>query len=144
MATKKLVTTESTQRNRGLKVIAAGILVMVIIVIAMRKSQPPVDNTSTIEPTAIPSPFIIVSTDPTDQDKYVEMAINDLASRLKVDPGQIKFTKATAQTFGNTSLGCPKPGVMYAQVLTPGYTIELTYLDKTYTYHAGSNKVVTC
>src|SRR3990172_10874441 len=97
MATKKTVTSEWIPKNRLL--IAAGILVMVIIIITIRKSQPSVDNTSTLEPTAIPSPLVIVSTDPTDQDKYVEMAINDLATRLKVDPDQIKFIKATAQTF---------------------------------------------
>src|SRR3990172_6079534 len=142
MATKKTVTSEWIPKNRLL--IAAGILVMVIIIITIRKSQPSVDNTSTLEPTAFPSPLVIVSTDPTDQDKYMEMAINDLASKLKVDRSLIELTKVTAQTFGNTSLGCPKPGMMYAQVLTPGYTIELMYLDKTYTYHAGSNKVVTC
>lgn len=137
-----MVTTERIPRNRW--VIAAGVIVLVIILISLRILKKPVDDTLTKEPTAFPSPLVIVSTDPTDQNIYVEMAIDDLVSQLKVDRSRIEFTKATTQTFGNTSLGCPKPGVMYAQVLTPGYTIELMYLDKTFIYHGGSNKVVTC
>ena len=45
-------------------------------------------------------------------------------------------------TFGDASLGCPKPGQMYAQVVTKGYKIIINYAGTSYDYRAsldGSN-----
>src|SRR5689334_14927307 len=36
--------------------------------------------------------------------------------------------------FGDTSLGCPKPGFMYAQVITHGYKIIINYAGVSYDY----------
>jgi WD40 repeat protein len=38
------------------------------------------------------------------------------------------------QNFPDPSMGCPKPGVMYAQVITPGIQFLLTYSGKVYDY----------
>jgi hypothetical protein len=48
------------------------------------------------------------------------------------------------QNFPDPSLGCPKPGVMYAQVITPGIQFLLTYGGKVYDYRVtldGQNTV---
>jgi hypothetical protein len=44
--------------------------------------------------------------------------------------------------FPDTSLGVPEPGKMYAQVITPGYTIKLVTDGQTYEYHASGEYVV--
>lgn len=141
-ANKKSFAEKGIGKNRWL--IAGGILVMVIALVFLRKLQFVTSDTSKIVPTAKPTPYILDSKDTVDQKKYIDMAVNDLAGRLKINADQINLVQVVANTFGNTSLGCPKPGVMYAQVLTPGFVIELSYLNNTYTYHAGLETVVTC
>jgi hypothetical protein len=39
-----------------------------------------------------------------------------------------------AWEFADASLGCPRPGQTYAQVITPGYQFLLNYADMTYDY----------
>jgi len=48
--------------------------------------------------------------------------------------------------WNDTSLGCPMPGVVYAQVITPGFRLVFEYQGQQSEYHTdqdGSN-VVTC
>ena len=48
--------------------------------------------------------------------------------------------------WGDTSLGCPMPGLVYAQVITPGFRFVFEYQGQQNEYHTdqdGSN-VVTC
>jgi len=68
-----------------------------------------------------------------------EMAIEDLAKRLNIATIQISLIEAKSVIWSNSSLGCPQPGMMYAEVLTPGYLIILSVNDKSYEYHAGKN-----
>ncbi len=47
------------------------------------------------------------------------------------------MVKVEAVTWGDTSLGCPQPGMMYAQVMTPGWrvTVEHAREGKRYDVH---------
>jgi hypothetical protein len=58
----------------------------------------------------------------------------DLASRLGVKENEISLVSAVVVTWNDTSLGCPEKGMMYAQVLTPGYRIILEVGGKQYDY----------
>lgn len=78
------------------------------------------------------------------QEEYIKLAVEDLGKKLGIDKKVIKLIKAEPKDWSNTSLGCPEKNIFYAEVITPGYIIELSTLGKTYTYHAGSNRVVTC
>lgn len=44
-----------------------------------------------------------------------------LAGQLGVAPDTLTLVSATAREWADASLGCPKPDMMYAQVITPGY-----------------------
>lgn len=66
----------------------------------------------------------------------IEKAKEDLAHRLSILGTQINLVEATAVTWPDASLGCPREGMAYAQVLTPGYLIRLEANGKTYEYHA--------
>src|SRR5216684_2169774 len=65
--------------------------------------------------------------------RLADLARRDLAARLKIDPEEVK-----------TSLRCPKPEASYAQVVTPGFLIELEAAGKTYRYHSDLSRVVFC
>lgn len=71
---------------------------------------------------------------------FVEAAVADLASRLDVDEDEITVVTAEAVTWGDTSLGCPQPGMRYAQVVQDGTYIELEHDGRTYPYHSGGER----
>ncbi len=71
---------------------------------------------------------------------YIDIAVADLAQRLTVDPSTIEVSSATLVEWPDSSLGCPQPGMQYAQTLTDGAKIVLTALGKQYSYHAGGSR----
>jgi hypothetical protein len=82
-----------------------------------------------------------------EQDKaaVVQAAKKDLAQRLNVRPESIELAGPIEEvTWPNSSLGCPEPGMMYAQVLTPGYRIKLQTSGKAFEYHTGKGVVKLC
>ncbi|MCS7001564.1 MAG: hypothetical protein NZ518_01830 [Dehalococcoidia bacterium] len=83
-------------------------------------------------------------TAPPDAQALVAAAREDLARTKAASPDAIRLRSVTARQFPDTSLGCPQPGMMYQQVITPGWVIELTLHNDVYTYHAGRNRVVRC
>jgi len=44
--------------------------------------------------------------------------------------------------WGDASLGNPEPGIMYAQMITPGFKMLLAAGGSTYTYHTSMDRVV--
>jgi len=73
-----------------------------------------------------------------------ESAIADLAGRLSISTDAITVRSVEAVKWPDASLGCAKPGRMYAQVITPGYRIVLQAGGKSYEYHTGAGNVVLC
>jgi hypothetical protein len=65
-------------------------------------------------------------------------AVADLAGRLGVDAAGIEVLEARLVTWPDSSLGCPEPGMMYLQVLTPGALVVLEAGGQPYRYHAGA------
>lgn len=71
--------------------------------------------------------------------ELVEQAKADLAVRLSVTVDQITLVDAKAVTWSDSSLGCPKPGMAYMEVLIPGFLILLDVDGRAYEYHAGGD-----
>lgn len=67
--------------------------------------------------------------------RQVEFARADLARRLGVDGERIEVLLARNVTWRDGSMGCPKPGRGYAQVLTPGVQIRLGHGKRQFDYH---------
>ncbi len=65
-----------------------------------------------------------------------------LAKNATLAVDDVQVLQATAQQWRNSSLGCPKEGMMYAQVITPGYLIEVKVGGKVYEYHTDTNQSV--
>ena len=69
-----------------------------------------------------------VGAEPLDDSPRLQMAVAaraDLARRLGIATTGIKIVSTDGAIWRDASLDCPEPGVMYAQVLTPGYRITL-------------------
>ena len=66
-----------------------------------------------------------------------QVAVDDLAARLGVDPGDVVTVSVDAVTWSDSSLGCPRKGFMYQQVVTEGTRIILEVDGKRYHYHSG-------
>lgn len=75
-------------------------------------------------------------------DPLVEEAVQMLSDEMDVPESQIEVVEVTATDFPDASLGVPESGQMYAQVITPGYIIELRAQNETYVYHAAGERVV--
>ena len=100
--------------------------------------------TPTSSATQPPSPA-----DPTGDAPNLEgptrLAVEDLAQRLGVATGDITILSVEPVSWADTSLGCPAPGVVYAQVEVPGYRIELLARGEAHTYHTDRrDTVVLC
>jgi len=74
----------------------------------------------------------------------VAQAIADLAGRLGVAAEAIQVRSVEALEWPDASLGCPQPGMVYAQVITPGYRIVLEAGGQAYEYHSSRSRVVYC
>ena len=69
----------------------------------------------------------------------------DLASRRGISEDDIVVVSAKAVTWNDSSLGCPKEGGMYLQVLTSGYKIILKVGGVEYPYHTDdSTNFIMC
>jgi len=81
---------------------------------------------------------------PDGSEDALDSAMTDLASRLKLGKDAIQIASVEKRMWSDSSLGCPKPGMMYSQVITPGFLIQLTAGGKVYTYHASLLQAVLC
>ena len=71
----------------------------------------------------------------TGQEGPLAAARADLAKRLGVAETEIATKAVEAEQWSNAGLGCPQPGMMYAQVLTSGYRVILKVDGQDYFYH---------
>lgn len=61
-----------------------------------------------------------------------------VAKALSVTPETLRVVTAEPVEWPDTSLGCPQPGMMYAQVITPGWRVLLqTDQGLSYEVHTG-------
>ena len=79
-----------------------------------------------------------------DRQQMVYLAKEDLAKQLGISVESISVESVEQVDWPDASLGCPEPGKVYAQVITPGFRILLQANGKTYEYHSGANRVVHC
>jgi hypothetical protein len=74
-----------------------------------------------------------------------DLARAALAQDLGVAEADITVVEVQGTEWRDSSLGCPKPGMNYMQVITPGYSITLEAQGTRYEYHSDTNRrVVRC
>ena len=100
---------------------------------------PPNQGDITQMPPSLPTPA------DTGIQNLIEKAKEDLAQRLTISANEINVVEATSVTWPDSSLGCPQEGMVYTQVLTPGYLILLEHGGNTFEYHASNrDSITTC
>ena len=63
----------------------------------------------------------------------------DLSEKTGVPIDDIRLVSVTARTWPNSSLGLPRPGEMYLQVITEGYAVVLEAAGREYLYHTAGD-----
>ncbi len=74
----------------------------------------------------------------------VDLSRRDAVRRLEVTPDDLKLASLVTLTWPDASVGCPKPGVDYADRETPGYRIVFGVNDAHVIYHTSVKDVVFC
>jgi hypothetical protein len=75
----------------------------------------------------------------------VQAALSAAADRLNLPEDQLTIESVQSMNWPDTSLGCPKAGEFYAQVITPGYLVIISGGGKQLEYHTNkSDAVVFC
>lgn len=65
----------------------------------------------------------------------VMAAVRALSEQLDVPPEEITVAAWEPVDWPDTSIGCPQPGMMYAQVIVPGYVVFLEARGETFRVH---------
>jgi hypothetical protein len=65
----------------------------------------------------------------------IEDARQDLARRQATPAAEIEVLEAVTVVWRDSSMGCPRKGMEYLQVLTPGVRIRLRASGRQYQYH---------
>ena len=88
---------------------------------------------------------IIESFQLTEAEKAIQAAKEDIVTRTKGVISNIKVLEVTRVDWSDSSLGCEEPGMMYSQVITPGFKIKLQLSDMVFLYHSDLNsRIIFC
>jgi hypothetical protein len=71
--------------------------------------------------------------------------LQDASVRLGVPVDELQVTSLESWEWPDASLGCPKEGEFYAQVITPGYLIVVSGAGQQLEYHTDTEgRFVLC
>lgn len=68
----------------------------------------------------------------------IDAAIADAAGRAGVEPSAVEIVSTSSRDWPNGALGCPEPGMMYTDVITPGYRVVVEAGGTRYDYRAST------
>ena len=99
-------------------------------------------NKTIIPKEVVPMPNYTIVPDPPDpgEMQFILLAKEDLAERLNVNVDDIGLVEFAFVTWGDSSLGCPQPGMKYKQVPVDGYLIRLAYEGQVFNYHGSGSR----
>lgn len=82
---------------------------------------------------------------PPEASAAVDAARQAAATRLGVAPDQLQVTEVQPQQWPDASLGCPQPGQLYSQIVTPGFSVVIASGGHELEYHTDTrNRVTLC
>lgn len=107
--------------------------------------SPGATPTPTVMPMPTPSPTeeeplrapaqVDIPVVPPELQPVASLVVDDLSQRLEVPPEAITVVSAEEVLWPDAALGCPEPGMAYAQVVTEGLRVVLEVDGQTYAYH---------
>ena len=72
------------------------------------------------------------------------LAVDALSKKLSVEPDSVEVVHMAAMEWPDSSLGCPRPGMQYLQVITRGWLALLQTGKKAYRVHIGNKRAIVC
>ena len=77
--------------------------------------------------------------------RMTQLAKESMAKKFKVSEDQVHLSSVEAMIWPDASLGCPRAGEIYAQVLTPGFQILFEANGQSASYHTDdTSRVILC
>jgi hypothetical protein len=70
----------------------------------------------------------------------LQAVLADVSRRPAADARDVQVLRIERKEWPDTGLGCPRPGQIYSQVMTPGWLIELRSGQKIFEYHTDSGE----
>jgi len=92
---------------------------------------------SAAPPTSSPVPV------PPEASQAVDAALQDAAAHLNVSRDQLQVSQVESQQWNDASLGCPQPGQLYSQIVTPGFLVMISSGSHQLEYHTDTRGRVT-
>jgi hypothetical protein len=77
-------------------------------------------------------------------DAVLASVMDVAATEAGVAPADVTVVSAEPVTWGDGSLGCPQPGVMYTQALVDGYRVVVEAGGEQLDYRVGNGQVRLC
>ncbi len=71
-------------------------------------------------------------------------ARKDLAGRIGVPEDDIEFISGVGTSWNDASMGCPEPGVQYAQARVLGWVLTFRHGNRDFTYHTDLRRTIPC
>ncbi|RME83339.1 MAG: hypothetical protein D6775_08340 [Caldilineae bacterium] len=84
---------------------------------------------------AAPPPPAPAGSEPPTPGPVEEAAIGIAARDLEVEAGDVRIVSVEEVMWRDASLGCPREGMVAAQVLTPGYRVVVEVKGEQYNVH---------
>jgi len=104
-----------------------------------------VDSGESTDVSSTPTLPVVKVKPPAEAKGVVELAMDDLIQKTGVALEALRLVSVEAVQWSDASLGCPKPGMVYAQVITPGFLVVLEATGDEYEYHTDEGRfVVLC
>lgn len=90
-------------------------------------------------------PLVFAETTPT-QSEAIELARHTLAKQTNLPLESFKLDSVITVRWPDSSLGCPQPGMMYAQIVTPGYRVIFAASSNGVRHfvHVGAGRAIVC
>jgi len=108
-------------------------------------TEQPVSGPTFTPATEPPNPSSSLQLFPPAVQNWIDQAKEDLAQRQAVSTAEIDLVSYESKVWSDAGLGCPQPGMNYAQVPVEGYLITLGVDDLSYNYHGdGINPPFLC
>jgi hypothetical protein len=74
----------------------------------------------------------------------VELAREALGLELGVEPEVLALGATSAQSWPDSSLGCPEKGMLYNPVVTPGFRVVFDHGGRHHAVHVAGGRAVVC
>lgn len=130
---------------RGLPELVCGLALATLVGVACTApSKAPALSVETPVPAEPSRPVASISPEPAAQ-PAVDKAMEEAVKHTSLAPADIKVVQVEAREWPDSALGCPQPGLMYSQIVTPGYLVVVQAGTRVLEYHSDTRgRVVLC